>query len=95
MDNGSHTARIIERSAPVPTWVPHLVEPHATRVGDDGAWKLVLVLVAAPVVVAGGLSWLLATWAGSWLAPAAAALLLVPVTLTMCAKRAPRDGCSS
>jgi len=47
------------------------------------------VLVAAPVAVAGALSWLLATWAGSWLAPAAAALLLVAATiLTVCAKRA-------
>jgi hypothetical protein len=89
MDNGSRTAEIIHRPDAVPTWVSQLLEPRATGVGDDGAWRFVLVLVAAPVAVAGALSWLLATWAGSWLAPAAAALLLVAATiLTVCAKRA-------
>ena len=89
MDNGPRTAKSINRSDPVPTWVSHLLEPRAIGVRDDGAWKFVFVLVAAPVAVAGGLSWLLATWAGSWLAPAAAALLLVPVAiLTVWAERA-------
>jgi hypothetical protein len=89
MDNDPRTANIIDRSNLVPTFVRHPLEPRATGVRDDGPWRFVLVLLAAPVAVAGGLSWLLATWAGSWLAPAAAALLLVPVTtLTVWAKRA-------
>ena len=89
MDNGSRTAKMINRSDLAPIWASHLLEPRATAVSDDGAWKFVFALVAAPVAVAGGLSWLLATWAGSWLAPAAAALLLVPVAiLTVSAKQA-------
>jgi hypothetical protein len=89
MDNDPRTVNIINRSDLLPTFVTYLFEPRATGVRDDGAWKFVLVLLAAPVAVAGALSWLLATWAGSWLAPAAAALLLVAATiLTVCAKRA-------
>ena len=73
-----------------PAWVAHFVEPEGRpAVVGDGAWKLGMALVAAPVAVTGGLSWLLATWAGSWAAPIVAAALLVPVAiLTAWTKRA-------
>ena len=48
-----------------------------------------MALVAAPVAVIGGLSWLLATWAGSWVAPLVATALVVPAAmLTTRANRA-------
>ena len=73
-----------------PAWVTHFFEPESRPAAvGDGAWKLGLALVAAPVAVVGALSWLLATWAGSWAAPIVAAALLVPVAiLTAWTKRA-------
>ena len=73
-----------------PAWVTHSVEPESwPAVVGDGAWKLGMALVAAPVAVIGGLSWLLATWAGSWAAPLVATALVVPAAmLTTRANRA-------
>src|SRR4051794_17736004 len=89
MDNGPRTATTTDRPDAVSPWVSYLLEPRATGVRDDGAWRFVLALVAAPLAVAGAAGWMLATWAGSWLAPAAAALLMVPVAiLTVWTRRA-------
>jgi len=73
-----------------PAWVTLFFEPESRpAVVGDGAWKLGLALVAAPVALVGGLSWLLATWAGTWVAPFVAAALLAPVAiLTAWTKRA-------
>ena len=73
-----------------PSWVSHVFEPQRRpAVVGDWAWKLVLALVSVPVAVLGALSWLLATWAGSWLAPlVAAALLVLMAILTAGVERA-------
>ena len=91
MDNRPRPVGIANRrEQPEPAWALHVSDPEPAPVDvGDWAWKLGLALVAAPVVVVGGLSWLLATWAGSWFAPLVAATLLVPlVVLTAWAKRA-------
>jgi len=71
-------------------WAWSLFEPdRPTAHPDDCAWRLGLALVAAPVVMVGALSWLLATWAGSWFAPLVAGALLVPmVVISAFARRA-------
>ena len=91
MDNGPRAALSTNQPQRTqPAWVADFVEPEGRpAVVGDGAWKLGLALVAAPVAVVGGLSWLLATWAGSWAAPFVAAALAVPVAiLTAWTKRA-------
>ena len=56
---------------------------------DDAAWKLGFALVAMPIVVAGGLTWLLATWSGTWIAPlVGAGLVLLVAILTASTTRA-------
>ena len=91
MDNGVRTA--MSTNQPEHTeraWAWSLFEPERPPAhADDCAWRLGLALVAAPVVMAGALSWLLATWAGSWFAPLVAGALLVPMmVITVWARRA-------
>ena len=91
MDNGPRTALSTNHPQRTqPAWVTHFVEPESgPAVVGDGAWKLGLAMVAAPVALVGGLSWLLATWAGSWAPPIVAAALAFPVAiLTARAERA-------
>jgi len=59
---------------------------------DDTAWKLGIALVAMPIVVAGGLAWLLATWSGTWIAPLVAAALVLLVTILTAATKRARGG---
>ena len=91
MDNGPRTALSTNHPQRTPpAWVTHFLEPESRpAVVGDGAWKLGLAMVAAPVALVGGLAWLLATGAGTWVAPLVAAALAVPVAiLTARAKRA-------
>ena len=91
MDNGVRTAMSTTRPEHAErAWAWSLFDPERPPAHpEDCAWKLGGALVAAPVVMLGGLSWLLATWAGSWFAPLVAGALLVPsVLITAWARRA-------